>query len=103
MSITTAKTLGEGDLVTGFVDIANERTYMIPPDKNWDHANGKNDLVRVYLRLASYFTEYVRFHQEKHLLSLQVIPREYRDEWTLNHPSNAAWRTVHQLLFAVTI
>ena len=90
ISDATAKSLGEGDLVTGIIDIANVRTYMVPPVKNWDRAKGKNDTVRVYLHSVSHVTKHTRFHQENHILSLQVIPRKYRDEWTLNHPSNIA-------------
>ena len=103
ISSATVKSLGEADLVTGIIDITNVRTYMVPPVKNWDRAKGMNDVVRVFLHLAGHDTKYVRFHQEKHILSLQVIPREYRAEWTLNHPSNAIWRTVYHFIFAITI
>jgi len=103
ISIGTVKSLGEGDLVTGIIDITNVRTFMVPPVKNWDREKGKNDLVRVYLHLVHHVTKYICFYQEKHILSLQVIPREYRDEWTLDHPSNTVWRTVYHPLFTVTI
>jgi len=103
ISSTTGKSIGEGDLVTGIIDIANMRTYMVPPVNNWDRAKGKNDVVRVYLHISGHVTNCVCFHQENHILSLQVIPQEYRDEWTLNHPSNSAWRTVHHLLFTMTV
>jgi len=88
--------------VTGIVDITNVRTYMVPPIKDWDRAKGKNDLVRVSLHHAGHSTRCIHFHQEKHILSLQVIPQKYRDNWTLDHPSNVVWRTVDHL-FAVTI
>ena len=103
VSSATAKSLGEGCLVTGIIDIANMRTYMMPPVENWDHAKGKNDVVCVCLYLNGHVTRYIRFHQEEQILSLQVIPQEYRDEWTLNHISNTAWCMVYHLIFAATI
>jgi len=97
MSITTARSLGEGDLITGTVDYVNERAHIVPPVENWDRAYGKNREVRAYLHLVDRLTKCIRFHQEKHILSLQIIPQEYQDEWTLNHPSNAIWRTIYRL------
>lgn len=63
ISRDTAKSLEEGDLVTGFIEITNLRTYMLPPVKNWDRANGKNDAVRSHLHLhyAGQLTRIVRF------------------------------------------
>jgi len=92
VSTVTVNNLEEGDFITGFVDITNERAYMVPPVENWDHAYGKNREVRACLHLVGWLTKRIR--QEKILLSLQIIPQEYRDEWTLHHLSNAIWRMI---------
>jgi len=57
MSAATLNSLGEGDFITGIVDITNERTYMVPPVENWDRAYGKNREVRVYLHLVDCLIE----------------------------------------------
>jgi len=48
--------LREGDLITGLIDITNERAHMVPAIRRKDHENQKKDLVRACVRPAGHLS-----------------------------------------------
>ena len=48
--------LREGDLITGIVDITNERVYMVPGIGSEDCAEEKKEMVRAYSHPVGHLT-----------------------------------------------
>jgi len=56
-TVKRAASLNEGDLVTGFIDINNQRAHMVSAIRNEGHALEKNELVHIYPFLADYLAD----------------------------------------------
>ena len=60
--------LREGDLITGFVDITNERVYMVPGIGSEDRAEEKKEMVRAYSHPVGHLTHLPPLGGIHHLL-----------------------------------
>jgi hypothetical protein len=61
--------LREGDLITGFVDITNERVYMVPGIGSEDRAGEKQEMVRTCSHPVGHLTHPTPLGGIHHLLA----------------------------------